>query len=435
MARAIRHRGPDGFGIATGNGAGLVSTRLAIIDLDAGWQPMRGERSAIVFNGEVYNHRELRADLGTRVCDWQTDCDTEVVLRLLELDGLGALDDMNGQFAIAWWEPAPRRLTLVRDRFGVRPLYYAALPDGGLVFGSEAKALFASGAVAPEADLAGIDEVFHLWGAIPPATPFRGVRQVRPGGLVVWEDGRIVADRTWWTPDVTGGRPNDVGLEELVRDSVRLRLRADVTVRDPTCSGGLDSSVITAIAVQEAGEPVEAFSVAFRDEEFDEGEQQRDVARALGVRHHQLTIEDADIAAAFLDTIWHTETPSVRTARSRSGCSPARSATPASSWSPRARARTSSSGATTSSRRRKSGRSACASRARRRGPRCSTASTPTWAGASWARPSGGARSPAPATPVIRSSPTSRASPRPARCAASTAPRCARSSMPATPWPA
>jgi asparagine synthase (glutamine-hydrolysing) len=313
MARAIRHRGPDGYGIATGGGAGLVSTRLAIIDLDAGWQPMRGERSAMVYNGEVYNHRELRAGLGGRVRDWRTDCDTEVVLRLLELDGLDALDALNGQFALAWWEPEPRRLTLVRDRFGVRPLYYAALPDGGIAFGSEAKALFASGTVTPEADLAGVDEVFHLWGAIPPATPFRGVSQVRPGGLVVWEDGRIVADRAWWTPDVTGGLAADADLEDLMRDSVRLRLRADVTV-GTYLSGGLDSSLITAMAVQEAGEPVEAFSVAFRDAEFDEGEHQRAVADALGVRHHQLTIDDTDIGAAFMDTIWHTETPSVRTA-------------------------------------------------------------------------------------------------------------------------
>lgn len=314
MARAIRHRGPDGYGLALDRGAGLVSTRLAIIDIDAGWQPMRSGRSAVVFNGEVYNHRELRADLGARGGDWDTDCDTEVVLRLLELEGLAALDRLNGQFAIAWWQPETRRLTLIRDRFGVRPLYYATLPDGSLVFGSEAKALFASGAIAPEPDMEGIDEVFHLWGARAPRTPFRGVRQVRPGGLVTWEDGRVVAERTWWTPDIHLEREGDEpDLEELLRDSVRLRLRADVTV-GTYLSGGLDSSLITAIAMQEAGEPVEAFSLAFHDQEFDEGDQQREVARALGVRHHMLTIGDADIADAFLDTVWHTETPSVRTA-------------------------------------------------------------------------------------------------------------------------
>lgn len=313
MARAIRHRGPDGYGIATDRGAGLVSTRLAIVDIDAGWQPMHTATSAIVFNGEVYNHTELRAGLGDRVRDWRTDCDTEVVLRLLDVDGLARLDDLNGQFAIAWWQPEHRRLTLIRDRFGVRPLYYAARADGSLVFGSEAKALFASGAVAAEPDPEGIDEVFHLWGARSPRTPFKGVRQVRPGGVVTWEDGRIVADTTWWTPQVHADERDDTDLEELLRDSVRLRLRADVTV-GTYLSGGLDSSLITALAVQEAGEPVEAFSLAFQDAEFDEGEHQREIAGALGVRHHQITIDDGDIADAFMDTVWHTETPSVRTA-------------------------------------------------------------------------------------------------------------------------
>jgi asparagine synthase (glutamine-hydrolysing) len=313
MARAIRHRGPDGYGIGIDGGVGLVSTRLAIIDIDAGWQPMRTATSAVVFNGEVYNHSELRAGLGERCRDWRTDCDTEVVLRMLDLEGLAALDAFNGQFAIAWWRPESRRLTLIRDRFGVRPLYYAQLPDGSLAFGSEAKALFASGLVAAEPDLEGIDEVFHLWGARAPRTPFAGVRQVRPGGVVTWEDGRITADTTWWTPEVHSDERDDADLEDLLRDSVRLRLRADVTV-GTYLSGGLDSSLITALAVQEAGEPVEAFSVAFRDAEFDEGAHQREVAAALGVRHHQLTIDDGDIADAFFETIWHTETPSVRTA-------------------------------------------------------------------------------------------------------------------------
>jgi asparagine synthase (glutamine-hydrolysing) len=313
MARAIRHRGPDGYGIATDGGVGLVSTRLAIIDIEAGWQPMRTPTSAIVFNGEVYNHTELRAGLGDRVRDWRTDCDTEVILRLLDLDGLAALDHLNGQFAIAWWQPGSRRLTLIRDRFGVRPLYYSVLPDGSLVFGSEAKCLFASGLVRAEPDREGIDEVFHLWGARAPRTPFAGVRQVRPGGIVAWEDGRIVADTTWWTPEVDRPGRGDTDLEELLRDSVRLRLRADVTV-GTYLSGGLDSSLITALAVEEAGEPVETFSVAFADAEFDERVHQREVARSLDVRHHQLTIDDSDIAGAFLDTIRHTETPSVRTA-------------------------------------------------------------------------------------------------------------------------
>src|SRR4051794_35620158 len=250
MARSIRHRGPDGYGIVLDRGAGLVAARLAIFDLPGGWQPLEaGPGGAVlVYNGEIYNHPELRAELERDGIAFDTSCDTEVLLRLLERDGLGALDRLNGQFAFAWWHPAKRRLTLVRDRFGVRPLYWSTLADGTLVFGSEAKALFASGAVAPARDLAGIDEVFTLWGARPPQTVFEGVKQVPPGGVVTWEGGEIVAERRWWTPAFESGEPRpEAELEELLRDSVRLRLRADVPV-GTYLSGGLDSSLITALA-------------------------------------------------------------------------------------------------------------------------------------------------------------------------------------------
>jgi asparagine synthase (glutamine-hydrolysing) len=170
MAHAIRHRGPDGFGLALDPGAGLVSTRLAIFDIPGGWQPLEVADSGgmLVYNGEVYNHPELRAELSGRGEAFATTCDTEVVLRLLERDGLGALDRLNGQFAFAWWQPRRRRLTLVRDRFGVRPLHYALLDDGTIVFGSEAKAIFASGKLEAQPDLQGIDDVFTLWGPRPP---------------------------------------------------------------------------------------------------------------------------------------------------------------------------------------------------------------------------------------------------------------------------
>lgn len=172
MAAAVRHRGPDGFGLLLDPGAGLVSTRLAIFDIPGGWQPLRAssDGSVLVYNGEVYNHPELRAELEARGETFETTCDTEVVLRLIERDGLDALERLNGQFAFAWWRPDQRRLTLVRDRFGVRPVHYALLEDGSLIFGSEAKALFASGEVAAEPDLVGLDEVFTLWGPRPPRT-------------------------------------------------------------------------------------------------------------------------------------------------------------------------------------------------------------------------------------------------------------------------
>jgi asparagine synthase (glutamine-hydrolysing) len=316
MARAIRHRGPDGFGLARLPGAGFVSSRLAIFDIPGGWQPMRvpgPDGALLVYNGEVYNHPELRAELSRDGIAFETTSDTEVVLHLLARDGLAALHRLNGQFALAYWEPGPRRLTLVRDRFGVRPLHWASLPGGGIAFASEAKALFASGEVAPEPDLAGLDEVFTVWGTRAPRSPFRGVQQVRPGGLLVWEAGRVVADRTWWEPDYDGDGLAPADLAELLADSVRLRLRADVPV-GTYLSGGLDSSLITALAQRASDHELRTFSVAFRDPHYDERGFQQQVADALGTRHHVVDVGPREIADAFRDVVWHAETPLVRTA-------------------------------------------------------------------------------------------------------------------------
>jgi asparagine synthase (glutamine-hydrolysing) len=306
MAGALRHRGPDGWGLALDDGCGLVTTRLAMVGIEDGWQPLRGERSVIAYNGEVYNHVELGGGL-----DLRTHADTEVVLRLLERDGLDALHRCNGQFAFAWWEPERRRLTLARDRFGVRPLLYALGPDGTLVFGSEARALFASGEVVPAADLDGVDEVFTLWGARAPRTVFEGVHAVPPGGLVVWQDGRVVEQRTWWEPEL-GGPATGGDLGELLLDAARIRLRADVPV-GAYLSGGLDSSVVTAMAG--AAHPhLRTFSVTFEDPRYDESAHQLEVAQALGTEHHVVRIGPGEIAGAFEDVVAHAETPLVRTA-------------------------------------------------------------------------------------------------------------------------
>jgi asparagine synthase (glutamine-hydrolysing) len=315
MARAIRHRGPDGFGLALDAGAGLVCSRLAIFDLPRGWQPIESEPlgSILVYNGEVYNHPELRGELRQRGVTFETTCDTELVLRLLDIDGVASLERLNGQFAFAWWQPSHRRLTLARDRFGVRPLYYALRGDGSIVFGSEAKALFASGEVAAAPDLAGIDDIFTLWGPRAPRTPFEGVRQVPAGSFIVWERGRIVAERSWWRPEYHRPELVEGDLETLLRDSVRLRLRADVPV-GTYLSGGLDSSLITALAQDEIDHQLRTFSVAFKDPRYDERAHQEEVARAIGTRHHVVEATSRDIAGAFPDVVKHAEMPLVRTA-------------------------------------------------------------------------------------------------------------------------
>jgi len=315
MARAIRHRGPDGFGLALGRSAGFVSSRLAIFDIAGGWQPMRSEAGGtlIVYNGEVFNHPELRAELARDGIATETTSDTEVVLKLLERDGLAALDRLNGQFAFAWWEPEPRRLTLVRDRFGIHPLHWSLLADGTIVFGSEAKALFASGEVRAEPDLGGIDDVFTTWAPRAPRTAFRGVQQLPPGRLLVWEGGRIVTERTWWRPDYSPRTEPAGELEPLMRSSVELRLRADVPV-GTYLSGGLDSSLTTALAKEASDHQLRTFSVAFKDPHFDERPHQLEVARKLGTDHHVVDVGPAEIANAFGDVVWHAESPLIRTA-------------------------------------------------------------------------------------------------------------------------
>jgi asparagine synthase (glutamine-hydrolysing) len=315
MARAIRHRGPDGFGLALGRSAGFVSSRLAIFDIQHGWQPMQSPDGGtlLVYNGEVFNHPELRAELARDGVALDTTSDTEVVLRLLEREGLAALDRCNGQFAFAWWEPGPRRLTLVRDRFGIHPLHWSLLDDGTIVFGSEAKALFASGEVAAAPDLGGIDDVFTTWAPRAPRTAFRGVQMLPPGQLLVWEAGRIVAERTWWTPDYSPRTEHAGDLEPLMRSSVELRLRADVPV-GTYLSGGLDSSLTTALAREASDHQLRTFSVAFKDPHYDERGFQQEVAEKLGTDHHVVDVGPEEIAGAFPDVVWHAETPLIRTA-------------------------------------------------------------------------------------------------------------------------
>jgi asparagine synthase (glutamine-hydrolysing) len=317
MAGAIRHRGPDGYGIASGGGAGLVSTRLAIFDIPSGWQPMQGVHrdTVMVYNGEVFNHYELRTELEAQGERFRTTSDTEILLRLLDRDGPQALHRCNGQWGIAHLDRPSRTLTLMRDRFGVRPLHYASLPDGGIVFSSEVKGILASGLVAATPDLEGIDEVFTFWAARPPRCAFAGIRLLQPGHLLVWRDGEIVEERPWWQPRyaIDAPAPPAEELGELLRDSVRLRLRADVPV-GCYLSGGLDSSLTTALAVEQTDHQLRTFSLAFRDPLFDESSFQRQVAEELGTQHHVIEIGPEEITDAFQDVMRHLETPVIRSA-------------------------------------------------------------------------------------------------------------------------
>jgi asparagine synthase (glutamine-hydrolysing) len=321
MASALTHRGPDESGIHFDGELGFGHTRLAIIDPEGGKQPMCSEDGAltVVFNGEIFNHVELRAELTARGHRFRTRSDTEVILHAYQEHGLDFVRAFNGQWAIALWDAVRRRLVLARDRVGVRPLFYARGPDR-LVFASEVKALARAG-VKLALDPRGLAEVLCFWGALDPRTAYQGVASVPPGHVMVVEQGRISCQRVWdwqFPSDLEAfpSRPVAEFAEEvraLLVDAVRLRLRSDVPV-GAYLSGGLDSSIITAIIARFTDTPLRTFSVTFDDAELDESRYQEEVSRHLQTQHVSVRCTRADVARSFPRAVWHTEAPLVRTA-------------------------------------------------------------------------------------------------------------------------
>lgn len=321
MAAAIAHRGPDGQGVFAAPGVGLAHVRLSIIGLADGQQPMTSVdgRFTIVFNGEIFNYVELRDDLKARGIVFRTGSDTEVLLQLYALHGKDCLSRLNGDFAFAIWDARDRRLMLARDRMGVRPLFYTR-HKGALYFGSEVKALLQVPGIEAELDPFALDQIFTLWAPIPPRTAFKDIRELEPGHLLTAEGGRIDV-RPYWSldfPDADDRAEADQGameqeLRALLADATRLRMRADVPV-GAYLSGGLDSSLITALAAPMAPNGLNTFSVTFDDAEHDESAFQMEVARALGTHHRAVASGSADIAASFPDVINFTERPVLRTA-------------------------------------------------------------------------------------------------------------------------
>ena len=324
MAGALRHRGPDEAGVYRARRAGLAHTRLSIIDLASGQQPMSNESGTlwIAFNGEIFNYIELRAtlrDLGHR---FRTHSDTEVILHAFEEWAEGAFERFNGQFAIALWDESRETLVLARDRLGVRPLYLCE-HAGRLWFASEIKALFAGDRSIPrQVDPVGLAETFTFWSTVPPQTVFEGITELEPGHL------RIVAptsttDVAFWAPQypVDATEAFRGSLDEAVdetraalENAVSLRmLRSDVPV-GCYLSGGLDSSLIAAMARRATGHGFLTFSVRFDDPEYDETRFQRAMAQRLGSEHTELVVTRRDIADAFPAVVAHAERPLLRTA-------------------------------------------------------------------------------------------------------------------------
>ncbi len=315
----LRHRGPDGAGFYTDGPVGLAHARLSIIDVGGGGQPMTNEDGSlwITFNGEIFNYLELREDLLRRGHRFATQCDTEVILHLYEEMGDDCVQAMNGQWAFALWDRNRRRLFLSRDRLGVRPLFYTQA-RGAFLFASEIKALFAYPEVRRELDLEALDQLFTFWVTLPPRTAFRGVEELAPGhSMVVTGAGREV--KRHWEPQYPDAPANghigewSARLLELLTDAVRLRLRSDVPV-GAYLSGGLDSTVTTALIQKVAPGRLRSFSVEFEDPAYDESAYQREAVRYLGTEHEEIRCTSRDIGRVFPEVIWHTEKPVLRTA-------------------------------------------------------------------------------------------------------------------------
>ena len=316
MRDAIAHRGPDGAGLFVEEGVGLGHRRLSIVDVAAGHQPMASDdgRLQIVYNGEVFNHPTLKAELERDGVTYRTRCDTETVLRLFERDRAACVHHLRGMFAIAIWDRARRELFLARDRFGVKPLYYVHAADGSLAFASEIKALLAAGVVCAELNRAVLPDLLANHAPSGDDTLFAGVRRLPAGHLLVWRDGAVTISQYWDVPvggEDVAGRTDESLVDEYadrLEEAVRLRLMADVPL-GVFLSGGIDSAAITAITAGLISDPVKTFSVAFAERDANELAYARLVATRFRTDHHEIVVSPADFFKAVPRLVWHEDEP------------------------------------------------------------------------------------------------------------------------------
>jgi asparagine synthase (glutamine-hydrolysing) len=324
MLRQMTPRGPDDEGSLelhpqSGGILRLGARRLAIQDLSpAGHQPMQDPDSGcwLVFNGEIFNFKELRRELEARGRRFRSQGDTEVLLAAYCEWGERCLERFRGMFALALWDPGRQTLLVARDRLGIKPLYYAALP-GRFVFGSELRTLLASGLVARELDPTGLDSFLKFGAVQEPVTMVRGVRLLPAGSLLRWKDGAFRIQPYWDLPAAAlplNGDPRvraeklEALREELDR-AVRMRLVSDVPL-GVFLSGGLDSTMVAAIAARHSSR-VKTFTVTFAEEQFAEGRKAQKVARLLGTEHHEITVSEGDLIAALPAAISAMDQPTV----------------------------------------------------------------------------------------------------------------------------
>lgn len=320
MLSVIRHRGPDESGIYLGKKIGLGSVRLSIVDLSTGQQPLSDESGNywIVYNGEVFNYPELRKDLESKGIQFRTNSDTEVVVQMYAVYGAGCLKYFNGQFAFCIWDKIKQELFLARDRMGIRPLFYWSQSQS-FAFCSEIKGLFTFDKINREINPEGLSQVFTFWTTLSPDTPFKGIYELPPGHYMLVKDGKVQIERYWRMEFSSSRDLNPINFstkveefEYLLKDAVKIRLRADVPV-GAYLSGGLDSSVTTALIHEIDPGILNTFSIGFKEKAFDETVYQLEVAKYFDTKHTAIDCTSDDIADQFESTIWHTEFPILRT--------------------------------------------------------------------------------------------------------------------------
>jgi asparagine synthase (glutamine-hydrolysing) len=317
MRDVIAHRGPDDAGLFADGQAALGHRRLSIIDLAAGHQPLANENDTIwiVFNGEIYNHAEVRPELEAAGHRYRTRSDTETIVHAYEQWDGSCVDRLRGMFAFAIWDAPKRRLLLARDRLGVKPLYWAQAGDR-LLFGSEIKSILASGLVRAEADESRLPELLSTRYLSGPETLFKGIHRLLPGHTLVFEDGRVTTRQYW---DIPTGRGDEAiaalsdrdavqRFRALLEEAVRLRLMADVPL-GMFLSGGLDSSAIAALMAGMIDRPLQTFSVAFKHRAFSELDYARQVSSAIKADAHEIVIDEHDFFGALPRMIWHEDEP------------------------------------------------------------------------------------------------------------------------------
>src|SRR5919106_6666032 len=293
MCRTMIHRGPDDEGIFVDQNVGLGMRRLNVIDLVTGHQPISNEdgRIWVVFNGEIYNYRELRQELEKRGHRFSTDTDTETIVHAYEEYGEKCVTKFNGMFAFAVWDSREQALFLARDRVGVKPLHYF-VNDHGIFFASELKALLACEKIPKELDREALDSFLTFEYVPAPLSILKGIRKLLPGHVLTFRNGAISTWQYWEVPShEISGNEEDLRerLYDLLKDAVRLRLVSDVPL-GAFLSGGVDSSSIVCLMNEFVDQPVKTFSIGFDDPSYNELPYARLVANRFGTEHHELTI-------------------------------------------------------------------------------------------------------------------------------------------------